>query len=65
MGRLVEGLVGGIFAGDEADLDGADGVRFVLLLFQLGEDFGGLVGGGGPDDLEAGEGEGQEDDFGL
>lgn len=62
---LVEGLIGGVFAGDEADLDGADGVRFLLLFFQLVEDFGGLVGRGGPDDLQAGEGEGEEDEFGL
>ena len=65
MGSLVEGLVGGVFAGDEADLDGSDRVWLFLLFLQLVEDFGCLVGRGGPDDFESREGEGQENDFGL
>lgn len=63
--RLVESLALWVFAVFETLHDGFDGVGLVLLLFELFEDFGCLVGRGGPDDAEAGEGEGEEDKFAL
>lgn len=65
MRGLVEGLLGRVLAEAEADLDGLDGIRLFLLLLELVEDLGRLVGGRGPDDLEAGKGEGEEDELGL
>lgn len=65
MRRLVEALIARVFPRAEANLHGLDGVGFVLLLLELLEDLGGLVWGRGPDDFEAGEGDGEEDELGL
>lgn len=35
------------------------------MLLELVEDLGGLVRGGGPDDFKPGEGDCEEDEFGL
>lgn len=65
MRGLIEALIRGILVKAQTDLDGFDGIGFLLLFLQLFEDLGGLVGGRGPDDFQAGEGEGQEDELGL
>lgn len=61
----VEGLVLGPHVLVEADADGGDGVRLLLLRLEVLEDLGGLVRRAGPDDAEAWEGEREEDELGL
>lgn len=65
MRRLVEALIGRIVADAQPDLHRLNRVGLVLGLLQLLEDLGRLVGRGRPDEFEAGEGQGQEDEFGL